>query len=271
MTLDYHNDTTHLTKSQLATFLKSPVEYYHTFVTGKMRKKRPKTTMIGSVCHAVLLEGRALQDVFIAYPDSCLKSDGSINPKPAAQFRYDNTGKEVGKNKDEWQILSLIAAVRESKLAALIDAADEREQTKIGSYKGRPIKCRPDFYSPGIIYDLKFSEDISDAMIWSNFKRFKYWLQDAHYTACFEEKPAFRFWVCETQFPYRIKTRTFNPIAREMATDKWRRTMDRFIEAESTGVWEDETDAVYGLSEWDIGAEDEELVSYEGDADDLYE
>ena len=36
MFMNYHEDTTHLTKTQLATFLKSPVDYYHTFITRKM-------------------------------------------------------------------------------------------------------------------------------------------------------------------------------------------------------------------------------------------
>lgn len=260
--MGYHDDTTALTKSQLMTFLKSPVDYYHTFVTRLMNKPRPKSVMIGSVCHAVLLECKPLNDVFKLYPDSCLKSDGSINGKPAASFREDYPECEAfGKVRDELKILSVLAAVRESQLGALIDAADEREQEKHGEYNGRAIKCKPDFYSPGIIYDLKFTEDISDDQVARNFRRFKYWFQDAHYSAVVGGNPTFRFWVVETSFPYRIKSRVYNAIGRENAIEKWRVTMDRFIEAESTGVWEDETHAEYDVSPWDVNAdEDGELV-----------
>lgn len=251
--LDYHSDTTHLTKTQLATFLKSPVDYYHTFVTGKMPRKKSLAMMVGSVCHSVLLEDKKLSDVFSVYPASCLKSNGAINPKPAEQFRADNPGIEVGKERDEWQILSVLAAVRESELGKLIELAHYREHVMYGLYKGRAIKCKPDFYYPGLIYDLKFSEDISDVQVAQNFRRFKYWFQDAHYSACVGGNPGFRFWVVETKFPYRIKSRNYNEIAREIATDKWRRTMDRFIEAEETDTWIDETHAEYGLSQYETG------------------
>ncbi len=260
--MGYHEDISELTKTQLMTFGRSRVRFYHTYITKQLKQPKKKTTMVGSVCHAVLLEDKPLNDVFKVYPASCLKSDGAINSKPAEAFRADNPDCEnFGKLKDELQILSVLAAVRESQLAPLIEAAHEREETHYGEYNGRAIKCKPDFYSPGIIYDLKFTATADDPDIARNFRNFKYWLQDAHYSACVGGDPVFRFWVVETSFPYRIKSRCYNVPGRENAREKWVKMMDEFIIAENSNNWEDETHVEYDVSPWDVDAnEDGELV-----------
>lgn len=260
--MSYHEDISKLTKTQLATHMRSPVEFYHTYITRKMPKNATKPMATGSVCHAVLLEDHTLSSVFHVYPDSCLKSNGAINPGPAASYREDHP--EViafGKRADEFQILSVLAAVRESKLGSLIELASEREEERIGEYNGRAIKCKPDFAYENIIYDLKFVAQLAEPMLERNFKRFQYWLQDAHYSACVGGDVTFRFWTVETTFPYRIFSRNYNAIARERAREKWEIEMDRFIAAEAANDWTEETHKEYDLSPWDLDANEEgELV-----------
>jgi len=257
--MSYHTDTSKLTKTQLATFIKSPVEFKETFITRLMEKKSTKQMALGSVCHAVLLEQKRLDKCFLIYPMSCLKSDGSINGKPAKEFREQHPDAiGFGKYQEFCDIERVLIAVHRHELGKLIDRADEREMEMVGEYNGRAIKCKPDFWCPGIIYDLKFMEDISIGQVKRNFKNFSYWLQDAHYSAVVGSNPGFRFWIVETKYPYRIKTVVYDERSREIARDSWRRSMDKFIEAELADVWTEPTEIELTLSPWDMPDQDEE-------------
>lgn len=258
--MGYHEDTTHLTKTQLATFIKSPIDYYETFVTRKMKKKATAQMMLGSVCHAVLLEQRKLSDCFLVYPENCLKSDGSINGKPARAFREENPqAVGFGKDFELYEIKAVLKSVLNHQLGELIEHASEREQEVHGEYNGRKTKCKPDFYAPGIIYDLKFMEDVSDPQIKRSFRNFMYWLQDAHYSAVVGGEVGFRFWLVETKYPYRIKSVVYEQRSREIARDQWARSMDRFIEAEASNDWNEETNIELTLNPWDMPDQEEEL------------
>lgn len=228
--------------------------------------------MLGSVCHAVLLEQRKLTDCFLVYPENCLKSDGSINGKPAKQFRSDNPDAVgFGKVWERSEIERVLQAVNDHELGSLIECADEREQEILGEYNGRKIKCKPDFYSPGIIYDLKFMEDVSLPQIKRSFRNFSYWLQDAHYSAVVGGNPGFRFWLVETKYPYRIKTVVYDDRSREIANDQWRRSMDCFIQAEKDGEWVEDSNITLTLNPWDMPDEEEQLDFSEGEEALVYE
>ena len=262
---NYHTDTTALTKTQLATFIKSPVDFYETFITRKLQKKSTKQMVCGSVCHAVLLEGKDLEECFVVYPESCLKSDGSINGKPAAAFREQHPEAiGFGKARELIEISKVLYAVEDHQLGQLIALADQREQEVYGSYNGRAIKCKPDFYTEGLIYDLKFMEDVSLPQIKRSFRNFSYWLQDAHYSAVVGGNPGFRFWLVETQYPYRIKTVVYDDRSREIARDNWRRAMDSFIQAEADNEWVEEVEIELTLSPWDMPDNVEEELDWSG-------
>lgn len=258
----------------LATFIKSPVDYFETFVTCKMAKKPTKQMVTGNVCHAVLLEGKALDDCFLVYPESCLNKNGAINPKPASEFRecalaLDKNVIGFGKARELIEIDKVLSAINRHELGKLISQADHREHTMHGAYNGRKIKCKPDFYWPGLIYDLKFMEDVSPGQINRSFRNFSYWLQDAHYSAVVGGNPGFRFWIVETQYPYRIKTRKYDARSREIGHDSWRRWMDCFIQAELSNEWVDgDADAEMTLSPYDMPDQDEEEIE---DASELNE
>ena len=257
--MSYHTDISKLTKTQLATWIKSPVEFRETFITRLMAKKSTKQMALGSVCHAVLLERKHLEDCFVIYPDSCLKSDGSINGKPAKEYREQHPEAiGFGKYAEYVEIERVLVAVHRHELGKLIAMAHERETEVVGEYNGRAIKCKPDFWCPGIIYDLKFMEDISIGQIKRSFKNFSYWLQDAHYSAVVGGNPGFRFWLVETKYPYRIKTVVYDARSREIGRASWQKSMDKFIECEQADVWSEPTEIELTLSPWDMPDETEE-------------
>ena len=260
--MDYHTDTTHITKSMLSTFIDSPRDYYEQYITRrKPRKQSTKQMVIGSVCHAVLLQQVAFDEAFVIYPDSCLKVDGTLNGKLAAAFRSDHPNAiGFGKQGDDIAISQALYAIEDHPLGRLIQQAQQREQVVESYYLNRGIKCRPDFLCDGIIYDLKFMEDVSESAIRRSFKRFRYWLQDAHYsTVC--ESDAFRFWVVETQYPFRIKSVVYEEQSRKIAIEAWTNAMNSLMACERDGVFEDANALTLTLLPWEVGADDEgELV-----------
>ncbi len=260
--MSYHTDTTYLTKSQLATFMDSPRDYYEQFVTClKPRRESTPQMQIGSICHAVLLQDVKLKDAFVIYPESCLKKDGTLNGKPAAEFRAEHPDAICfGKLGDDKEVEHILSAVRSHPLGKLIEAAQLREEEIKSDYLGRGIKCKPDFLCDDIIYDLKFMDDVSEASIRRSFRRFRYWLQDAHYSTCCEAV-GFRFWVVETQYPYRIKSVAYDDRSREIAVEAWEKAIEHLMACESSGQFEDANALTLTLSPWDVGADDEgELV-----------
>lgn len=260
--MSYHTDTDHITKTQLSTFMDSPRDYYEQFVTRlKPRKEATKPMVIGSVCHAVLLQGMDFDKAFVVYPESCLKVDGALNGKPAAAFRAENPDAiGFGKQGDDVAISHVLYAIEAHPLGKLIREAQLREEEIRSDYLGRGIKCKPDFLCDDVIYDLKFMPDVSEVAIRRSFKRFRYWLQDAHYSAVCESA-AFRFWVIETDYPYRIKSVVYDERSREIASEAWGNAMDALIACEKAGVFEDNNALTLTLSPWEVGADDEgELV-----------
>lgn len=260
--MDYHNDTTHITKSMLSTFMDSPRDYYEQYITRlKRRKEATRPMVVGSVCHAVLLQGMDFEKAFVVYPDSCLKVDGTLNGKSAAAFRADNPDAiGFGKQGDDVAISNVLFAVEEHALGSLIRQAQLREEVILGTYENRGIKCKPDFLCDDVIYDLKFMDDVSESAIRRSFKRFRYWLQDAHYSAVCESA-VFRFWVVETEYPFRIKSVVYDERSREIADEAWGNAMDALIACEKAGVFEDNNSLTLTLSPWEVGADDEgELV-----------
>ena len=165
-----------------------------------------------------------------------------------------------GKSGEEVAIERVLDAVRSHALGKLIEQAQMREEVVVSDYLGRGIKCRPDFLCDDVIYDLKFMDDVSESAIRRSFKRFRYWLQDAHYSAVCESA-VFRFWVVETEYPFRIKSVVYDERSREIAVEAWGNAMDALIACEKAGVFEDNNSLTLTLSPWEVGADDEgELV-----------
>jgi len=161
---DYHSDFDHVSCSMLKVFCDSPVKYYHHFIAQDMKQKPASKYMeLGSAVHAVLLEETPIHEAVRVYPETCLKSDGSINGKPAAQFRADYPAEMYVK--DDAQFRTLIASIRSSPIGKLIEACRYREtEHRWMDDAGVLCRCKPDAYGivDGVVkvYDLKITEQI---------------------------------------------------------------------------------------------------------------
>ncbi len=262
--ISYHDDYSAISKSMLSVFIKSPVEYYHKFISGLMPWKEPTNGMeLGTAVHAVLLEDKRLEDLYLAYPDSCLNVAGGINPKPAAKFREDNPDKFFCKADEYQQHVALVNAVKYHKpLMDGIASATHKEQSFYWTDddSGLVCRCKPDIVfdlgGQTVIYDLKVSPQISDDDFARTARRFHYWLQDAHYSEGMEVtlgKPVdFAFVVIEPVFPFRVHIKRYDPRSREIAKDNRSRELRKLVNAMANKTWVDNWSGELVLSSWDV-------------------
>lgn len=269
---EYHADTETISKTMLNEFCNSPVTFNLTFNTGEMPRKSPtKPMQIGTILHSVLLEKQAIADLTEVYPADCFKTNGHINPKPAAKFIESIGDKIAVKHKELMAIYDCYGAIVESPLYEAIEQAAECEKRHDATVEDVRCRCKPDILCDMgehiLIYDLKFCDPSPDAFKRSA-KRFRYWLQDAHYSAVVAaelDKPVmFRFFAVEPTYPFRIQCYWYEPREREIARDYHGRKLRELRVAIETDTWVDDWPSALPLSPWDIGDTHEEDVELEG-------
>lgn len=245
--MGYHDDTSELTKTALNVFVDSPYEYYLQFETRQMKQREQTKPMItGIVQHAMFLEQKKLDDLVAVYTSECFKKDKkSLNPKPAEAFRLANAGKFCMKERERDNIAETYDRLKDSAIAHAIAECSEFEKTKRATVYGVPCKCKPDIAGDigesWVVYDLKFTDSIAGFVKTS--RSFRYWLQDAHYSAVIQEltgKPVvFKFIAAETVFPYRVRIYEYDGIKREMAARFHKSKVLDFAACRRSKVWPD--------------------------------
>lgn len=262
----YHDDTKTISKTMLNVFCDSPVEFNLMFNQKTMAKKSPTKQMeIGTVLHEVLLEKKKITDVVEEYPQSCFKSNGAINPKPAGEFRKSVYPRIAVKTATLNQIIECADSIAGSALNDAIQQCSEFEKRHDATIEDVACRCKPDMLVEledfALIYDLKFCDPKPSAFNRSA-RMFRYWLQDAHYSAVVGAeigKPVhFRFFAVEPVFPYRIQCYWYTERQREIAGEFHRKKLQELRECKDSNTWEDAWPNVLTLNAWDVESESEE-------------
>lgn len=264
--MDYHEDTSHLTKTALTVFVQSRQEYYHQFVAKDMPRRESTQEMIaGTVLHAMFLEGKSLDDLVGVYPESCINKNGGLIGANTKKYREVNPGLFWMKGKDRDRLETTFVRLRETAIGEAIAACSQFEHEWRAKIYGKACKCRTDIAGDmgthWVVYDLKFTETIG-AFVRSS-RTLKYWLQDAHYTPIIAEsvrKPVvFKFIAAETVYPFRVRIHSYNEIKREMAAKFHKSQVIDLMNCERTGDWSDLVEEDLPLSEWDVSGAGEVL------------
>jgi hypothetical protein len=275
--MNYHDDYGSVSKTMLTDFVGSPSLYYETYIKRTMQRKQPTQPMlVGTILHGVLLEGKKPDEMFRVYPEDCLKSNGAINPKPAGEFRRSIGSAVAIKEKDAHGIEAAIKAARESAISKALELATETENAHYADVYGLPCKCKPDIAADmgdrWDVWDLKFC-DPSPGHFFRSAKRFKYWLQDVHYSAVITQetgKPVtFRFLAFEPEYPFRLQSYWYEPRQREIGSDFHRLHVAKLLKCMATDSWEDNWPHSIPLSPWDVdpSGESVELEGFDDEQD----
>lgn len=262
--MNYHTDTTAITKSMLSTFYTSREDYWHQYIACDVKRKPSKLMLAGSLAHAVLLEGHSVEDSIAIYPPECLTKAGSLHPTKAGEFRAENEGKLCLKLEDADEFFAMGDHLHKSELRVLFDG-HHKETIFRGEHLGRKIKCKPDVCcvmdDHVVIYDLKFVQVADPEQFKRGCRSFTYWMQDAHYSTVLRSNyglpVTFRFCAVETSYPFRINWYEYDARSREIALEKWERVLKNFIECERTGVWQDNHVHTLTLSPYEVEANEE--------------
>lgn len=263
----YHSDYSSVSRTMLNLFRQSRLEYYLTYVARELPPKQPTAPMLkGTVLHAILLEGRTLDDLVLCYPSDCLNAKGGLIGARAEEYRESHPGCVCVKYSEYDDLAATVKSVlSRGDIGEVLEQATSKETRVDAVLDGVPCKCKPDIacdLGPSIIaYDLKFSEDVHPEAWRRTSKRLALWMQDAHYSrvlaAAFGKPVQFRFWNIEIKPPYRVLPRWYPAAAREMAFAEHRAKLLDLKACYDSGEWSDDWNSETELSPWDLKSNDD--------------
>jgi exodeoxyribonuclease VIII len=279
---EYQSMTDRVSASMLKVFLSDKAKYNAYWVEKTQAPPDLSTrtaVMVGDCVHQILLEKKVVTDVVVNYPESCFKSNGAINPKPASEFReiMAADGKYVVKDDEFRRIVEICNSVIDHPLGQLVSRNDiVFEEPVFWTDDSTGIDCRakPDFMYVDdkhvLCYDLKVSES-SNPDTWVRIsKRLNYWLQAAHYIsglAHVHNKPVrFVFWVIESAWPYRIAQYEFDAISLERCTSTYSNLMSDLKRRTESGDWKESWELGSNsllIESWDLKEQEEELEGFD--------
>lgn len=265
----YHADPA-LSKTKLSEFIDSAEIYYHRHILDRMCGKKETASMAtGSIIHECLLLNKSLAEVVDVIPADCLTAAGAINSRGKAwqDFCFEAQGYKV--KLSEYNAIKAILdsesldEIRELVMSNRHRSGIEQPVFWIDEATGVGCRCKPDlFIHHGDrieAFDLKVSPFVSPVDFKRQVKRFRYWLQDRHYSSglyhLFGKRVSFTFLVLEPTYPYRVRRYSLDLDSRALADSEYRRHMQRFAECQESGVWVDQWPSELSLSAYDVGAE----------------
>jgi exodeoxyribonuclease VIII len=250
MTDPYHDDFDRISKSMLSDFCSDRELYRLRYIDRKLPAKEPNAAMdAGTLIHSVVIEGGELESYCRLVPDDCLQSNGAINGKRLAELKSATPGIVYVKAAEFGRIASIIESVRRYVPEMGIESAAAKEQAIYwnDTASGLDCRCKPDWYCEQsgnqiICHDLKVTATVNPWDWGRVADRFRYWLQDAHYSAGLEKATGqrvsqFVFWVVEDQYPFRVARRVYSDSDRKAARQWHANRLCELAACYQTGDW----------------------------------
>lgn len=246
--LKYH-ERPEISRSMVADSVKHGLAWYKArYITCEIPGPEASRVMdVGSIVDFVLLSGKSFRSLVVAYPPSCLKSNGALNPKPANEFESEQQAAGVRfvlKQQDVDRCRAIIDAIRGHESMRWIESAERHEQVT-WTNEGLTLRCEYDFRIAGhCIGDLKTTEHINPQAWRSRVNQGLLWLQDAAYrdAAYAQWGDVYEFlWLCvESVKPYRVAAYRLTDDDKARADAAWDAACLRLAHAYESGHFVDE-------------------------------
>jgi hypothetical protein len=203
---DYHNDTTHFSKSTLDLINRSPWHYYQAKLSGKkQQQKSTKALEFGSAYHDYILSPDVFAGRYAIEPT--FNGTGSTARRSAWMQTVGN--KSIISLQDFRNIEAMRDVLFKNPLTRQMLTGGVAEETLkwTDALTGLKCKCRPDYRLPnGYIVDLKSTDDARKAAFERSSYKYRYHVQDAFYcdgaTAAGHEIKGFIFIAQEKNAPF---------------------------------------------------------------------
>jgi hypothetical protein len=229
---DYRN-AHGLNKSMLVKFMKSPRHYLEAL----NEKNEPTESMkVGTALHTMLF--RDSPDDYFAVMKKVDKRK-TADKEYATQFEADNAGKTIITSEQDDVARAMHKALMDNgRFKDLYEKTTYREMGIFADYKHEDqnfrIKGMLDGYSKseGIVYDVKSSQDAHiDSFKW-DFKKFRYDLQQVHYTRLLGQTnlpfTQFVFVVVENKAPYGVAFYTLGMDSYMKTHEEWKSWLEYY-------------------------------------------
>lgn len=237
---------------------KSPLHVRH-HIDNRTDNKTP-AMQIGTLFHGMVL-GRGTMPAI--YPQDCYKSDGGLNPKPAAAFRDSLEGDQVAVKLDDMANLQGMAKSATEALATLgiTINPDHSEQQIYTEIEGCPVRAMYDYIPSDHrlpIIDLKKTQDASPRAVAKSMQKYGYDFQREWYGDIYKQETGrdreFLFLFVEENPPHAWLFATPDFMTREINQKKCRRARNIWRQCLETNTWHGYMNGVlqYSMPSWQV-------------------
>lgn len=254
--VDYHKNTTHKSRSQIATFAESPRTYEAMHVTKTIEFDEESDALtVGTGTHAIALNDALELDKILIIPDEVLASNGARRGKLWDQFEADNAGLTLMK-RDQYELCKNLADAIDREIGSLLrNPRASKEKEYYWHLNGHDLRCKLDYVIPmaggifpdpweiphQIVIDLKTAAEIDQWSFQREVKNRRLWLQDAIYSECVEQdtnQPVrFMFAVVHKKAPFRVRLRELGATDRNAARIRMYDLLSELKVREESGDW----------------------------------
>jgi hypothetical protein len=235
--MDYHKDTTKVSKSGLDQIAKSPLHYWDRYLNPNYVEKKTAAMTLGSAVHTRVLEPQEYGKRYVTAPKFDRRTkDGKTN---FDAFMADHPNHEIITYDDDVLIERINDAVYKHPQSALIlSKLSIVEQV----FTHGDLKCRPDgITSLNIVLDLKTTEDASPWAFGKSAHYYRYDVQAALYIDVLEANgqtvEGFVFIAVEKSAPYAVAVYVIEDEDIQKGRDKYKENLKVWQECKQTGVW----------------------------------
>lgn len=225
-----------LNNSGIKKLLKSPAHYMASLIEPKSDSK---ALIIGSAVHCATLESNKFDDRYTVMPEGI---DRRTKEGKALATEIESSGKIVLSQAD-WEVVSHTSkAVQNHETAKKLITKGNAEMTVFAEIDNIPVKCRMDYFiHPGIIVDLKTTDDASPSGFAKSVANYGYDIQAAWYLDCATaaglEPFTFIFIVVEKDSPNAVAIYELDPASIEIGKSKYKKALEIYKECMANNQW----------------------------------
>ena len=223
-----------INNSALKLINKTPLHYKQSL---EQQREETRAMMMGSAVHTAVLEPTTLLERYGVAP----RCDKRTKEGKQVWSDLESTGKIILSNDDFQMIDAISQSVKANETAAKLLSQGQAEMTVYTQINGIPAKARTDWYRPGIIVDLKTTDDASPIGFSRSCATYGYAQQAAWYLDCCEaeglEAHTFIFIVVEKSAPYAVAIYELTPESVEFGRTQYHHALNKYKECTAINEW----------------------------------
>jgi exodeoxyribonuclease VIII len=235
--MDYHKDTTKISKSGLDLINKSPLHYWDRYFNPNAQEKKTAALTFGSAVHTKILEPSEFDKKYAIAPTIDRRTkDGKSKWD---DFVSAHTNHEIITSDDYALIERINEAVLDHHQSSLLLS---KLTTVEEVFTHEDMKCKPDgITSLNIVLDLKTTEDASPYAFGRSALKYRYDVQAAFYTDILEANgltvEGFVFIAVEKTAPFAVAVYVIEDEDINKGREKYLENLKVWRECKDTGKW----------------------------------